>query len=91
MTAIALFFAFLEINPSPFCVIDEIDAALDDHNIFRFTNYLKRISDVNQFIIITHRRITLEVCESIYGVSMAKSGVSKLVSIRLEDYTEPTA
>lgn len=81
----------MELNPAPFCVIDEIDAALDDHNIYRFTSYLKGIAEENQFIIITHRKTTLEVCDAIYGVSMAKSGISKLVSIRLSDYVEPGA
>ena len=89
MIAIALLFSFIELNPSPFCVIDEIDAALDDHNIYRFTNYLARIARENQFIIITHRKSTLEACDAIYGVSMAKNGVSKLVSVRLSDYVEP--
>jgi chromosome segregation protein len=86
MVAIALLFSFLEINPSPFCVIDEIDAALDDHNIYRYINYLKRIAEENQFIVITHRRTTLEVCDNLYGVSMSKAGVSQLVSVRLTDY-----
>jgi chromosome segregation protein len=86
MVAIALLFSFLEINPSPFCVIDEIDAALDDHNIYRYINYLKTLSHENQFITITHRRTTLEVCDDLYGVSMSKEGVSQLVSVRLTDY-----
>lgn len=86
MVAIALLFSFLEINPSPFCVIDEVDAALDDHNIYRYINYLKKVSEYNQFIIITHRRKTLEVCDNLYGVSMSKDGVSQLVSVRLTDY-----
>lgn len=89
MIAIALLFSFIELNPAPFCVIDEIDAALDDHNIYRFTRYLEKIADENQFIIITHRKRTLEACDAIYGVSMAKNGISKLVSVRLSDYTEP--
>ncbi|MDO4289195.1 MAG: chromosome segregation protein SMC [Eubacterium sp.] len=89
MIAISLLFSFIELNPSPFCVIDEIDAALDDHNIYRFTKYLERIARENQFIIITHRKSTLEACDAIYGVSMAKNGVSKLVSVRLSDYVEP--
>lgn len=89
MTAIALLFAFLTLNPSPFCVIDEIDAALDDHNIDRFTRYLKTVADKTQFILITHRKNTLKVCDTIYGISMAKSGVSKLLSIHISDYTEP--
>lgn len=91
MIAIALLFSFLELNPSPFCVIDEIDAALDDSNIYRFTAYLEHIAKDNQFIVITHRKSTLEACDAIYGVSMAKNGISKLVSVRLSDYVEPTA
>lgn len=88
MTAIALLFSFLELSPSPFCVIDEIDAALDDHNIFRFTSYMEQVARENQFVIITHRKSTLEACDAIYGVSMSKSGISKLVSVRLSDYAE---
>lgn len=86
MVAIALLFSFLEINPSPFCVIDEIDAALDDHNIYRYISYLKKIAVNNQFITITHRHKTLEVCDNLYGVSMSRDGVSQLVSVRLSDY-----
>ncbi len=86
MVAIALLFSFLEINPSPFCVIDEVDAALDDHNIYRYITYLKKVAEHNQFITITHRRTTLEVCDNLYGVSMSKDGVSQLVSVRLTDY-----
>ena len=88
MTAIALLFSFLKVNPSPFCVIDEIDAALDDSNIYRFTHYMSQIADQSQFVVITHRKQTLEACNTIYGVSMSKSGISKLVSVRLSDYTE---
>ncbi len=91
MTAIALLFSFLELSPSPFCVIDEIDAALDDQNIYRFTSYMAHIVNHNQFVIITHRKSTLEVCDAIYGVSMSVSGMSKLVSIRLSDYVEPAS
>ncbi|MBC3796552.1 chromosome segregation protein SMC [Acetobacterium tundrae] len=86
MVAISLLFSFLEINPSPFCVIDEVDAALDDRNIYRYTNYLEKISEHNQFIVITHRRTTLEVCDNLYGVSMSRDGASQLVSVRLTDY-----
>ncbi|MGL4546773.1 MAG: hypothetical protein ACRCUV_02000, partial [Eubacterium aggregans] len=88
MTAIAMLFSFLELSPSPFCVIDEIDAALDDHNIFRFTSYMEQVARENQFVIITHRKSTLEACDAIYGISMSKSGISKLVSVRLSDYAE---
>ncbi len=86
MTAIALLLAFIQINPAPFVIIDEIDAALDDANITRFTGYLKRIKDGRQFIIITHRKTTLEVCERIYGVSMGRDGVSKILSVDRDDY-----
>lgn len=88
MTAIALLFAFLRLNPSPFCVIDEIDAALDDGNIQRFTNYMCSLADHIQFMLITHRKKTLEACDAIYGVTMSKTGISKLLSIRLSDYVE---
>ena len=88
MTAISLLLAFIQINPAPFCIIDEIDAALDDSNIMRFTNYLDEIREENQFIIITHRKTTLRICERIYGVSMNRDGISRLVAVEVSDYTE---
>ncbi len=86
MTAICLLFAFLKLNPSPFCIIDEVDAALDDQNIYRFTTYLKKIYDQTQFILITHRKNTLKICDSIYGISMTNTGISKIVSVKISDY-----
>ena len=87
MTAICLLFAFLKLNPSPFCIVDEVDAALDDQNIYRFTTYLKKIFNQTQFILITHRKNTLKICDSIYGISMTNTGISKIVSVKISDYT----
>jgi chromosome segregation protein len=88
LTAIALLFAILKVRPVPFCVLDEVEAALDDANVFRFSQYLKRYSLENQFIVITHRKGTMEGADVLYGVTMQESGVSKLVSVRLEDSNE---
>lgn len=88
LTAIALLFAILKVRPVPFCVLDEVEAALDDANVFRFSQYLKRYSEDNQFIVITHRKGTMEGADVLYGVTMQESGVSKLVSVRLEDSKE---
>lgn len=79
LTAIALLFAILSTNPSPFCILDEIEAALDDVNIFRFSEFLKQYSENSQFIIITHRRGTMEIADAIYGVTMEEQGVSKVL------------
>lgn len=86
MTAISLLFSFIELNPAPFTIIDEIDAALDDSNINRFTRYLKYISSQNQFVIITHRKNTLKICDKINGVTMASDGISRLCTLELKDY-----
>lgn len=88
LTAIALLFAILKTKPSPFCVLDEIDAALDEANILRFTSYLSRFKDNTQFILITHRKTSMEIAESLYGISMQEEGVSKVLSIKLDDYDE---
>lgn len=82
-TAIAILFAILKINPSPFSVLDEIEAALDDANVQRYANYLKKYSEDTQFIIITHRKGTMESAKTLYGVTMEENGVSKLVSLDL--------
>ena len=85
LTAISLLFALLKINPSPVCILDEIDAALDDANVARFAEYLQKYAakDV-QFIVITHRKPTMAVCDTLYGVAMEEKGVSKLLSVRLD-------
>lgn len=85
LTAVALLFAILKLKPSPFCILDEIDAALDEANISRYTNYLKTISDNTQFVLITHRKTTMEIADVLYGVSMEEEGISKLISVKLKD------
>ena len=82
-TAIALLFAILKINPAPFCVLDEIEAALDDVNVYRFAEYLKKFSKDTQFLVITHRKGTMEAANAVYGVTMEENGVSKLLSMKL--------
>jgi len=82
-TAIALLFAILKINPAPFCVLDEIEAALDDVNVFRYAEYLKKFSKDTQFLVITHRKGTMEVADTVYGVTMEESGISKLLSMKM--------
>lgn len=85
LTAIALLFSILKINPSPFCVLDEIEAALDDVNVYRFADYVKKFSNSIQFIIITHRKGTMEAANTVYGITMEEKGISKLVSMKLDD------
>ena len=85
MTAIAILFAILKLRPMPFCFLDEIEAALDDANIERYARYLKRFSDDTQFIVITHRKPTMELADALYGVTMEEKGVSKIVSVKLSD------
>ncbi len=85
MTAIALLFAILRLKPLPFSLLDEIEAALDDANIERFAMYLKRLAQTTQFIVITHRKPTMELSDSLYGVTMEEKGVSKIVSVKLAD------
>ncbi len=85
LTAIALLFAILRLKPLPFSLLDEIEAALDDANIERFALYLKKLSQTTQFIVITHRKPTMELADSLYGVTMEEKGVSKIVSVKLAD------
>ena len=82
-TAIALLFAILKINPAPFCILDEIEAALDDVNVYRFADYLKKFSKQTQFLVITHRKGTMEAADTVYGVTMEENGISKLLSMKL--------
>ena len=84
-TAIALLFAILKINPAPFCVLDEIEAALDDVNVYRFAEYLKKFSKNTQFLVITHRKVTMEAADTVYGVTMEENGISKLLSMKLSN------
>ena len=87
-TAIALLFAILKVHPTPFCILDEIEAALDDNNIARFCEYIKKFSNTTQFIVITHRRGTMEAADILYGVTMQEKGISKLLSMKLNETKE---
>lgn len=84
LVAISIYFAILAVNPAPFCILDEIEAALDDVNVIRYAQYLRRISDRTQFIVITHRRGTMEAADVLYGVTMQEDGVSKLLRLDLD-------
>ena len=84
LTAIALLFAILKINPAPFCVLDEIEAALDDVNVYRYAEYLKKFAKETQFLVITHRKGTMEAADTVYGVTMEEKGISKLLSMKLK-------
>lgn len=84
-TAIALLFAILKVRPTPFCILDEIEAALDDVNVYRYADYLKRFSQKTQFIVVTHRRGTMEAANMLYGVTMQERGVSKLLSLNIDE------
>lgn len=85
LTAIALLFSILHVRPVPFCILDEVEAALDEANVQRFSDYLHQFSEQSQFIVITHRKGTMEGADVLYGVTMQESGVSKLVSVKLEE------
>lgn len=87
-TAICLYFAILKVRPTPFCIVDEIEAALDDVNVTRFANYLRRYCDTTQFICITHRRGTMEEADVLYGVTMPEQGISKLLTINVKEMAE---
>ncbi|WP_138159119.1 chromosome segregation protein SMC [Peptoniphilus catoniae] len=84
LTAVSLLFAILKVKPAPFCILDEIDAALDDANIIRYADYIKDLKDI-QFIIITHRKLTMEIANVLYGVTMEEKGISKLISVELKN------
>ena len=85
LTAIAILFAILKSHPMPFCILDEIEAALDDANVDRFASYLKRFAEETQFIVITHRKPTMNQADSLFGVTMQEKGVSKIVSVKLAE------
>ncbi len=88
LTAVALLFAILKTKPSPFCILDEIDAALDEANISRYTAYLNSLEGNTQFVLITHRKTTMEIADVLYGVTMEEEGVSRMISLKLKDYEE---
>ena len=85
LIAIALYFAILKVRPTPFCVMDEIEAALDESNVVRYARYMRRMSGKTQFIVITHRRGTMEEADVLYGVTMQEKGVSRMLTINLND------
>ena len=86
--AIALFFAILQVNPTPFCILDEIEAALDEVNVTRFAEYIKRYASGTQFILITHRRGTMEAANRLYGVTMPERGISKVLELDIADISK---
>ena len=85
LTAVALLFAMLEVRPVPFCVLDEVDAALDEANIGRFADALRSLAHRTQFIVITHNRGTIEAADALYGVTVGDDSVSRVISLRLEE------
>ena len=85
LTAIALLFAMLEMRATPFCILDEIEAALDEENLVLFANFMKTYSSKTQFLVITHRRPSMEAASSLYGIAMEEKGVSKVVSVKFEE------
>ena len=88
LTAIAILFAILRLCPMPFCVLDEIEAALDEANVERFARYLKNFSAETQFIVITHKKVTMELADALYGVTMQEKGVSSIVSVELSEIND---
>ncbi|MDR4494520.1 MAG: chromosome segregation protein SMC [Nitrospirales bacterium] len=88
LTVMALLFASFLIRPSPFCVLDEVDAPLDENNVVRFGQFLRQMADCSQFVLITHNKRSMEIADSLFGVTMEEPGVSKLVSVRLQDLQE---
>jgi chromosome segregation protein len=91
MTAIGLLFAIFRSRPSPFCLLDEVDAALDEANTTRLSAVLREFLDRSQFIIITHKKRTMAAADVLYGITMQESGVSKQVAVRFEDWPEDEA
>lgn len=85
LSAIALLFSVLEVRPTPFCILDEVEAALDENNVYRFADYIRKYSEKTQFIVVTHRRGTMESADIMYGITMQEKGVSKLLKLKFED------
>ena len=85
LTAVALLFAMLEVRPVPFCVLDEVDAALDEANVGRFSEALRGLADRTQFVVITHNRGTIEAADALYGVTVGDDSVSRVISLRLDE------
>jgi chromosome segregation protein len=85
LTAVALIFAIFQLNPSPVCLLDEVDAPLDDSNVVRFANLIHEMSEDVQFVVITHNKLTMEMADHLMGVTMAEAGVSRLVSVDVEE------
>ena len=90
LTAIAILFSIIKMRPMPFCVLDEIEAALDEANVDRFARYLRKFSEETLFIVITHKKNTMEMADRLFGVTMQEKGVSKMVSVKLSDVAEFT-
>jgi chromosome segregation protein len=88
LTAVALIFALLRISPTPFCILDEVDAMLDESNVVKFGEMLGDLSDSTQFIVITHNRNTVQLADILYGVTMGKDSVSQVISLKMDELTE---
>ncbi len=88
LIALSCLFAMISVKPSPLCILDEVEAALDIANVERFAKYLRSFSDQTQFIVVTHREGTMAECDLLYGATMQEKGVTKLVSVKLKDATE---
>ena len=91
MTAVALIFAIFQLNPAPFCLLDEVDAPLDDANVERYSETIKEMSETTQLIFVTHNKITMESAEVLLGVTMSEPGVSRLVAVDVDEALEMVA
>ena len=91
LTAVSLIFAIFQIKPSPFCILDEVDAPLDDANVARYNEAIRSMTDRSQFILITHHKRTMQMVDVLYGVTMPEAGVSKIVSVKINESVRRTA